>query len=175
MSISHHRSGNGVRGSRVWRKVHGVQQVTVEGFEYERDGDEDWPPPTTSPSMPATVSSHAGCGKGRLVLRAARSRPPPSRRCRHTPIRRPADEPRAATTLGPAVRPRRRVLRHRDGADHQQDPPTVRRTPWLRLPLPSSAHRMRFNTAAAAPARQKSIPATSLVDQLVSRALSQHY
>jgi hypothetical protein len=55
-------------------------------------------------------------------LRAASSRPPPSRPCRRTPIRRPADEPGTATTLRPAVPPRRRVPRHRDGADHQQDP-----------------------------------------------------
>ena len=54
-----------------------------------------WPPrsPTISPSMPVSVSvsvsSSAGSGKGRLALCTASSRPPPSRRCRRTPIRRP--------------------------------------------------------------------------------------
>jgi transposase len=40
-TVSHHRTGNGVRGSRVWRKVLGVEQITVEGFEFEENGDEE--------------------------------------------------------------------------------------------------------------------------------------
>jgi len=42
----------------------------------------------------------------------------------NTPTRRRADDPGTAATLRPAVPPRRRVTRHRGGADHQQDPPT---------------------------------------------------
>jgi hypothetical protein len=61
---------------------------------------------------------------GRPVLRAESSRPRPSRLCRRTPTRHRADDPGTAATLRPAVPPRRRVPRHRDGADHQQDPPT---------------------------------------------------
>src|SRR5664279_5471492 len=61
-------------------------------------------------------------GRGQLVWRTASSRPPPSPPRRRTPIRRRADDPGAAATPGPAVRPRRGVPRHDGGADHQLSP-----------------------------------------------------
>jgi len=61
---------------------------------------------------------------GRLVLRAQSSQPRPPRLCRRTPTRHRGDEPGTATTLRPAVPPRRGVPRHDGGADHRLSPPT---------------------------------------------------
>ena len=71
-----------------------------------------WPPrsPTTSPSMPVTISYHAGSGKGPIGVAGSEFSAAAVTTVPTSADRRPADDSGAAATLGPAVRPRRRFL-----------------------------------------------------------------